>query len=145
MNIPNPEALEERLADSTTLTVLSRLSMLLTPLMLAAIVFLGQSWIDQKFDAQAAISHELRRDVDGLTAELPIAKERIKVVETTMVRGREDREEFQRMTTIALEQIRSQNAAQFERINAQLSALSAAVAALTATLDAQQRQIDRRR
>lgn len=130
MNMPNPE----RIAESTTLVVLSRLSMLVTPVLITAIIFFGRFWIDSRFDAQAAISTDLRQDVDQLGEEIPSAKERIRVIETTMVRGREDREEFQRRTDAKLDQITTI-----------LTAIVQEQAALRATVEAQQRQLDRRR
>jgi hypothetical protein len=88
----------DKLAESATLQVLSRLSMLLTPVLLAAVVYFGKAWVEDRFSG-------LRSDVDSLQAEMPLAKERIKVVETTIERGRQDREEFQRETTDTLRRI----------------------------------------
>jgi hypothetical protein len=88
----------ENLAESATLRVLSRLSMLLTPFLLAGLVYFGKAWVEDRFSG-------LRSDVDSLQAEMPLAKERIKVVETTIERGRQDREEFQRETTDTLRRI----------------------------------------
>lgn len=113
---------QEKLAESTTLVVLSRLSMLVTPLLLAGLIFAGKIWLQDRFDG-------LRIDVDALQAEMPMAKERIKVIETTMVRGREDREEFQRQTTETLSDI----------VAAQTQMMKE-LAAITAIVDERERQ-----
>jgi len=106
----------DKLAESATLQVLSRLSMLLTPVLLAAVVYFGKAWVEERFTG-------LRSDVDSLQAEMPLAKERIKVVETTIERGRQDREEFQRESTAKLDRMLS---VQTEMMR-ELSALRATV------------------
>jgi hypothetical protein len=118
----------DKLAESPTLQVLSRLSMLLTPVLLAAVVFFGKAWVEDRFAG-------LRSDVDSLQAEMPLAKERIKVVETTIERGRQDREEFQDQTTDMLNRMLS---VQTEMMR-ELSALRATVEERE-----RQQQMDRR-
>jgi hypothetical protein len=118
----------DKLAESPTLQVLSRLSMLLTPVLLAAVVFFGKAWVEDRFSG-------LRSDVDSLQAEMPLAKERIKVVETTIERGRQDREEFQDQTTDMLNRMLS---VQTEMMR-ELSALRATVEERE-----RQQQMDRR-
>ncbi len=130
MNMPNPE----KLADNTTLLVLSRISMLVTPFLISAILTLGWMWIDQKFDAQAAVSAQLRIDVNELNDEVPLVRERTKVLETNMDRGRADRERFQQDTT-----------AKLDRSEATQTAMLQELAALRAIIESQQKQIDRRR
>lgn len=119
---------QEKLAESTTLQVLSRISMLVTPLLLAGVIFFGKVWLEERFTG-------LRSDVDSLQAEMPQAKERIKVIETTIERGREDREEFQRETTATL-----------NRIIAIQTEMMRELSALRATVDERERQqqMDRR-
>lgn len=135
MNMPNPE----KLADSTTLQVMSRLSMLATPILITGIIFFGKAWIEHKFEAQSAVSQTqadgmrtMRIDVDGLRNEIPQAKERIKVLETTIDRGRADREAFQNQTTETLNRLLETN-----------TSIVRELSALRSTVDAQQRQIDR--
>jgi hypothetical protein len=118
----------DKLAESPVLQVLSRLSMLLTPVLLAAVVFFGKAWVEDRFSG-------LRSDVDSLQAEMPLAKERIKVVETTIERGRQDREQFQDQTTDMLNRMLS---VQTEMMR-ELSALRATVEERE-----RQQQMDRR-
>jgi ribosomal protein S10 len=135
MNMPNPE----KLAESTTLQVLSRLSMLATPVLITGIIFFGKAWIEHKFEAQSAVSQTqaegmrtMRQDVDGLRNEIPQAKERIRVIESTMERGRTDREQFQNQTRETLTKLLDIN-----------TAIVRELSALRSTVEAQQRQIDR--
>jgi hypothetical protein len=118
----------DKLAESATLQVLSRLSMLLTPVLLAAVVYFGKAWVEERFTG-------LRSDVDSLQAEMPLAKERIKVVETTIERGRQDREEFQRESTVKLDRMLSVQTEMMRELSA-----------LRATVDERERQqqFDRR-
>jgi hypothetical protein len=118
----------DKLAESATLQVLSRLSMLLTPVLLAAVVYFGKAWVEERFTG-------LRSDVDSLQAEMPLAKERIKVVETTIERGRQDREEFQRESSVKLDRMLSVQTEMMRELSA-----------LRATVDERERQqqFDRR-
>jgi hypothetical protein len=118
----------DKLAESPVLQVLSRISMLLMPVLLAAVVFFGKAWVEDRFSG-------LRSDVDSLQAEMPLAKERIKVVETTIERGRQDREQFQDQTTDMLNRMLS---VQTEMMR-ELSALRATVEERE-----RQQQMDRR-
>ncbi len=135
MNMPNTDKLD----DSQTLRVLARLSMLATPILITGIIFFGKAWIEHKFEAQANVSQtqaegmkNMRQDVDVLRNELPQAKERIRVIESSMERGRADRVEFQDQTREALTKLLDIN-----------TAIVRELSALRSTVDAQQRQIDR--
>ena len=118
----------DKLAESATLQVLSRISMLLTPVLLAAVVYFGKAWVEERFTG-------LRSDVDSLQAEMPLAKERLSLVETTIERGRQDREQFQDQTTDMLNRMLS---VQTEMMR-ELSALRATVEERE-----RQQQMDRR-
>lgn len=122
------------LAESQWLLIVSRLSMLATPVLLVALVFFGRFWIESQFEDQAAVSLQLRTDVNELSDELPLVKERTKVLENNQDRGRQERIEFQRTTTDQLAQIITQQ-----------QAIAQQQAAMLAMLQAQQRELDRRR
>lgn len=106
----------EKLVENTRFTVTARMSMIATPFLIGALGYflLG-----------------VHGDVIELQAEMPKVKERVAVMEANQQRGREDREEFQRQTIAQLNQIQ-------ELIRVQLQGQ----AALTATVNAQQKQID---
>jgi hypothetical protein len=118
----------QKLDESYTLRVLSRLSMLVTPFLLAGLIYFGKAWVEDRFAG-------LRSDVDSLQAEMPLAKERIKVVETTIERGRQDREQFQDQTTDVLNRMLSVQTEMMRELSA-----------LRATVDERERQqqFDRR-
>lgn len=117
----------DKIADNSTLQVMARLSMLLTPFLITLVSFLAWQW----FDGQAKATVQLRTDFNELSAEIPKVKERVSVMETNQQRGRADREEFQERSLRQQEQILQMLRTQGE-----------AIAALTATVTAQQGQIN---
>lgn len=117
----------DKIADNSTLQVMARLSMLLTPILITLVSFLA--W--QRFENQENATVQLRIDVNQLGDDNAAVKQRISVVENNMDRGRKDREEFQTQTRVQLDQI--------QQI---LKLLGEGQAAMNATINAQQRQIE---
>jgi preprotein translocase subunit SecF len=122
-----------QVTESTTFLTIARLSMIVTPILLGATMLVGAGWLNNRFEIVGSATASLREDVNEQQTESQALKERMRAVEINQTRGREDREEFQRQTT-----------AQLQQIMAQLGVLSNGFASLTATIEAQQRQIDRR-
>lgn len=127
----------EKIADSVWLRLLARGSMIAVPPALTLIVYLGGYWLDARLrDQVKATVHqttsELSADIDeGRKAQQQLA-DRVLTLENNTNRGRIDRERFQELTT-----------RQLEGINSSVSMLNATMAAFRATMEAQQRQIDR--
>lgn len=117
----------EKIADNSTLQVMARLSMLLTPILITVVSFLAWQW----FENQEKAALQLRSDVNQLSDDNAAVKQRVAVVENNQERGRKDREEFQERSLRQQEQILANQRAQGE-----------AIAALTATASAQQRLIE---
>lgn len=126
MNAPMPID-TDKIADNSTLQVMARLSMLLTPFLVAIVTWFAAQW----FDEQARITMALRTDVNELSDELPTVKQRVAVVENNQSRSLRDREIFQ-----------NEMKAQFGEVQSLLRNLIESQAAMNATLAAQQRQID---
>jgi hypothetical protein len=57
----------EKIADDSTLQVMARLSMLLTPFLITLVSFLAWQW----FDGQAKATVQLRTDFNELSAVIP--------------------------------------------------------------------------
>ncbi len=115
----NAESAAEKVAENVWFRLLGRGALILV------VPFLGYvgsvaAGVSSKIDAQ-------QDDIAGL-------KSRVVVLENNTARGREDRVEFQRQTTQILRELQ---AGQTE--------LTKQIAALSATIEAQQRQIDRER
>lgn len=117
----------DKIADNSTLQVMARLSMLLTPILITLVSFLAWQW----FENQEKATTQLRIDVNELSDDNAAVKQRMSVVETNMDRGRKDREEFQTQTRVQLDQIQQT-----------LKLLGEGQAAMNATINAQQRQIE---
>ena len=122
-----------QVTESTTFLTIARLSMIVTPILFGATMLVGAGWLNNRFEIVGSATASLRDDVNEQQTESQALKERMRAVEINQTRGREDREEFQRQTT-----------AQLQQIMAQLGVLSNGFSSLTATIEAQQRQIDRR-
>lgn len=133
MEAMNANTAKEVFLESAWVLVLSRSAMLAMPILLALVVFFGRFWIESQFEAQAAISTQLRSDVNQLSNEMPDLKERTKVLETNQDRGRQEQQEFQQIMREQMGQV----------INQQQS-LAQQIAALTAMIQAQQRELDKR-
>jgi len=129
----NASTAREAIIESQTVLVLSRLAMLATPVMLALLIFFGRFWIESQFEAQAAISTQLRSDVNDLGNEQQMLRDRTKAVEINQDRGRQERQEFQQFMREQVAQVISQQ-----------QGLAQQMAALTATIQAQQKELDRR-
>ena len=129
----NAKTAQDAFIESQTVLVLSRLAMLSTPILIALLIFFGRFWIESQFDAQAATTTQLRADVNDLSESQQSLKDRTKVVEINQDRGRAERIEFQQ--TVLEQQA---------QIIAQQQTLAQQMAALTATIQAQQRELDKR-
>jgi preprotein translocase subunit SecF len=128
------EAMNARqVTESTAFLTIARLSMIVTPILFGATMLVGAGWLNNRFEIVGSATASLREDVNEQQTESQALKERMRAVEINETRGREDREEFQRQTT-----------AQLQQIMEQLGILSNGFASLAATIEAQQRQIDRR-
>jgi uncharacterized hydantoinase/oxoprolinase family protein len=123
--IPDPE----KMANSASLQVLARISMLITPVLLSGAMWFASGWVD----AQAKVDTELRVDVDSVTGDLIDVKQKVAVLQNNQERGRADREAFQ-----------TEMSARLDRMEATLRLLAEGQAAINATLAAQQRQIEKR-
>ena len=110
----------DKMAENTALTVYSRISNLVTPPLIALL-----------FSVLGYFVAGVHGDVNTLKEEVPKVKERVTVMEANQARGRQDREEFQDRSLQQLDQIQSF-----------LKVLGEGQASLTATINAQQRQID---
>lgn len=117
----------DKIAENSSLQVWARLSMLFTPVLISVLTFFAWQW----FEGQAKAAAQLRVEVNALSEEMPLAKQRLAVVENNMERGRKDREEFQTQTSRQLDQIQQA-----------LRLIGEGQAAMNATINAQQRQID---
>lgn len=122
-----------QVTESTAFLTIARLSMIVTPILFGATMLVGAGWLNNRFEIVGSATASLREDVNEQQTESQALKERMRAVEINQTRGREDREEFQRQTT-----------AQLQQIMAQLGILSNGFASLAATIEGQQRQIDRR-
>lgn len=122
-----------QVTESTAFLTIARLSMIVTPILFGATMLVGAGWLNNRFEIVGSATASLREDVNEQQTESQALKERMRAVEINETRGREDREEFQRQTT-----------AQLQQIMEQLGILSNGFASLAATIEAQQRQIDRR-
>lgn len=120
----NVRAASENIVNSTLLLAVSRLSMALALPTLGVIAWLGVAWLDQRFDAQTRTIAETAQSVQSLQQSVPAISERVGKLETS----NEERADYRRQT---LERL--------DRMEASLVTLSNAVAALTATMDAQRR------
>jgi hypothetical protein len=109
----------EQLAESVWLKLAARGSMIALGPLLTASIMLGLNWLDGKFAS---------------TDDLQTLSNRVLTLENNTTRGRADREKFQDLTTRQLEQI-----------NQAVGSLARGVAKLEATIEAQQRQLDRAR
>lgn len=118
------------LVDNPTAIVLSRISMIVTPILFSALAAIAWYWLVS-----------IQSDVNAAQSDISVLRERTSVVENNQVRGRAAREDWQRQTT---EQIREMTA-QFRELNASLSAINTTVATLAAKLEAQEKRIDQRR
>jgi hypothetical protein len=133
MEAMNASTAKEAIIESQTVLVLSRLAMLATPVMLTLLIFFGRFWIESQFEAQAAISTQLRSDVNDLGNEQQMLKDRTKAVEINQDRGRQERQEFQQLMREQMSQVITQQ-----------QGLAQQMAALTAMIQAQQRELDKR-
>ncbi|TIP06663.1 MAG: hypothetical protein E5X72_00165 [Mesorhizobium sp.] len=133
MEAMNANTAKDAFLESAWVLVLSRSAMLAMPILLALVVFFGRFWIESQFEAQAAITTQLRSDVNELSNEMPDLKERTKVLENNQDRGRQEQQEFQQIMREQMGQV----------INQQQS-LAQQIAALTAMIQAQQRELDKR-
>lgn len=133
MEAMNANTAKDAFLESAWVLVLSRSAMLAMPILLALVVFFGRFWIESQFEAQAAITTQLRSDVNELGNEMPDLKERTKVLENNQDRGRQEQQEFQQIMREQMGQV----------INQQQS-LAQQIAALTAMIQAQQRELDKR-
>ena len=111
-----------KLIDNTALTVTARLSMVALPFMLGLL----STFAWNSFDAQATT-------IQKIEEKLPTLTERVAVLENKANQVRLDREVFQEQALAALKELQNGLADQ-----------SAQIASLTATIEAQQRQIDQR-
>lgn len=109
----------ERVAENAWLKLLGRFAMVAAFPLLGYVGTVAAS-VSDKIDAQ-------QDDIAGL-------RSRVVVLENNTARGREDRLEFQRQTTQILRELQAGQAEMTRQI-----------AALNATLEAQQRQMDRKR
>ena len=110
----------DKMAENTALTVYSRISNLVTPPLIALL-----------FSVLGYFVAGVHGDVNTLKEEVPKVKERVAIMESNQARGRQDREAFQDRSLQQLDQIQSF-----------LKVLGEGQASLTATINAQQRQID---
>lgn len=108
----------ESLANSVWGVFVSRFAMVATLPVISLISWLGWNYADTRFTALenkiAAIETAANENTSSVTASFKVANDkdvqfetRVSLLEMTMVRGREDRERFQRETTEALREIRS--------------------------------------
>ncbi len=104
-----------QVVENTLLLAWGRISM---ALLLPTLALLGM-WMSATFASKA---------------EVAIIKQDTAVLQSNSLRGRQDREDFQEQTS-----------ARLDRIGDQITNLTSSIAALTATIEAQQRQLDRKR
>lgn len=118
----------EKVAGNATLQVMARLSMLVTPIMMSVIAFFALQWYNAQADADQKLSgniHEIQQQIEPL-------RHRVTAVEINQDRGRKEWEQFQQDTRETLAQMQKMMVAVLE-----------GQAAINATINAQQRQIDR--
>lgn len=119
-----------QIAESSTLAVIARISMIVTPALFSILASIAWYWLVS-----------IQSDVNAAQVDISVLRERTSVVENNQVRGRAAREDWQQQTT---EQIREMTA-QFRELNASLSAINTTVATLATKLEAQEKRIDQRR
>lgn len=135
----------ERLAESIWTRFFARASMVLFIPALGLGATLGTSWLDGRVEKIVAAEvatlfalnenrgKEVKELSESSNEKIQELTERVLTLETSAKRGREEREKFQDSAIGKL-----------EAIGSALNAMTATIAALSAKMEAQQREIDRK-
>jgi hypothetical protein len=122
----------EKLADNVTLRLIARISMIATAPVLGMLGWFFAAYLSNQFSMQAEATTRVQAQVEEVSSQIEPIKDRILVIETSNARGRAARDEFQAAAIL-----------RFDRIELSLNALSNAVAALAATIEADRRNAGR--
>ncbi|QPC93824.1 hypothetical protein [Mesorhizobium sp. INR15] len=114
----------EKIADSVTLRLFARVSMIGATPVLGMLGWFAMNWLDTQFTAQAHATAIVAEQVQQVSAQIPALKDRVLTLETNSARGRAERERFQ---DDALQQLRL--------MQSDIPSLIAGQAALVATMD----------
>jgi hypothetical protein len=117
--MPSPD----QIADNAFVKAIARVSMAASMPVIGIIVWLAGAWLDNRFEAQAAVSHSLGVRVDRLEDTTSNQSERVSTLERVIQDGRADRLAFQ-------QEMRRD----FKEVQSAVIAQSNSIAALTATL-----------
>jgi len=124
----------EKLEGNITIRLVARLSMILCAPVLGIMGWLAMSWLDTQFTQQAHATATVQAQVEEVSQQIPALKDRALTLETNSLRGRAEREKFQD------DAIR-----RFDALQSSISIMNGQISALIATIEAQQRQLDRKR